>query len=114
MFVEAPHSLARLDDIGLAIRAAWVANMVEGGRTPILPPEDLHRRGFDLIVHPVAAILAEARTIEHVLNTIRYEGTTEPVAGQLYAFERRNELLGPDAHRANEAQVMAHVRSYRS
>ncbi len=74
--------------------------MVEGGRTPILPPEDLHRRGFDLMVHPVAAILAEARAIEHVLNTICYEGTTEPVAGELYSFERLNEFVGPDAHRA--------------
>ncbi len=114
VFVEAPQSLGELDAIGFAIRGHKVANMVEGGRTPLLPLAELGRRGFDLIVHPVAAVLAQAHALEHVLNTIRYEGTTAAVAGELYAFDRLNALLGLDAHRERERAAVASVPSGRS
>src|SRR5512147_543155 len=61
IFVEAPESVAELEHIARAIPGPKVANMVEGGRTPLLAPDELHALGFDLIVTPLAALLASAR-----------------------------------------------------
>src|SRR5262245_38841976 len=62
VFIEAPETVAELDAIARAIPGPKVANMVEGGKTPLLSPAELHARGFDLIVTPLAALLAAARS----------------------------------------------------
>jgi 2-methylisocitrate lyase-like PEP mutase family enzyme len=51
--------------------------MVEGGVTPLLSPGELHALGFDLIVTPVAALLASAHAIRDVYAELRRTGTTE-------------------------------------
>ena len=94
VFVEAPQSLAELDAIGRAIPGPKIANMVERGRTPLLPPAELHARGFDLIVFPVAAVLAQARAVEGVFATLRRDGTTAALLDELYGFEEFNALMG--------------------
>src|SRR5215470_14120194 len=64
VFVEAPESVAELEQIARAIPGPKVANMVEGGRTPLLAPAELHALGFDLIVTPLAGLLATARALQ--------------------------------------------------
>src|SRR3954449_7564599 len=57
IFVEAPESLEELEAIAAATPGCVrVANMVEGGRTPLRTPEELHELGFDLIVSPLTGI----------------------------------------------------------
>ena len=52
-FVEAPASLEDLEEIGRRSPAPNVANMIEGGRTPVLPREQLAELGFQLILYPL-------------------------------------------------------------
>jgi 2,3-dimethylmalate lyase len=102
VFVEAPQSVAELDAIALGVPGPKVANMVEWGRTPLLGPRELHERGFDLIVYPVAAILAQARAVEDVFGALRREGSTANVMTKLYKFEEFNDLLGLERQRERE------------
>jgi methylisocitrate lyase len=102
VFVEAPQSVAELDAIALGVPGAKVANMVEWGRTPLLGPAELHQRGFDLIVFPVAAILAQARAVEDVYAALRKDGSTGQMMERLYPFEEFNALLGLEAQRVRE------------
>ncbi len=102
VFVEAPQSVAELDAIALGIPGPKVANMVEWGKTPLLGPTELHDRGFDLIVFPVAAILAQAKAVGDVYATLLHRGSTQSILKDLYPFEKFNDLLGLDAHRKRE------------
>lgn len=106
VFVEAPHSVGELDAVALAIPGPKVANMVERGHTPLLGPRELHERGFDLIVFPVAAMLAQARAVEDVFTALRREGTTAGILERIYPFEDFNALLGLDRHREREKAAM--------
>src|SRR5581483_7920638 len=106
VFVEAPQSVGELDAIALAIPGPKVANMVERGHTPLLGPRELHERGFDLIVFPVAAILALVRAVDDVFLALRREGTTVGMLERIYPFEDFNALLGLDDHRERERLAM--------
>lgn len=110
VFVEAPQSVAELDAIAMGIPGPKIANMVEWGKTPLLTPKDLHDRGFDLIVFPVAAILAQARAISDVYSTLVHRGSTKSILKQLYPFEKFNDLVGLDAHRKREKESLAPVK----
>ena len=81
LFVESPESEAELARIGEdARRYAAVANMVEGGRTPVLSAERLAELGFALAIYPGSGFLAAAAAIERVFKEIRQSGTTRGVA----------------------------------
>jgi methylisocitrate lyase len=114
VFVEAPQSVAELDAIALGIRGPKVANMVEWGKTPIMSPAELHQRGFDLIVYPVAAILAQAKAVGDVFKTLRRDGSTAAMMDRLLPFEDFNALVGLERHRAREAAKPAPARRSRS
>ena len=113
VFVEAPQSVAELDAIAMGIPGPKVANMVEWGKTPLLGPAELHQRGFDLIVYPVAAILAQAHAVEEVYSTLLRRGSTSGILKQLYPFEKFNELLDLDKHRHREQESLAAARTVR-
>ena len=96
-FIEAPLDEEQLAEIGRRAPAPNVANMLEGGRTPILPRERLAALGFQLIVCPLAALFAAAKAIEAIYQKLRRDGTTLGAEAQLMPFERLNELTGVDA-----------------
>jgi methylisocitrate lyase len=103
VFVEAPQSVEELDRIAEAIPGPKVANMVEFGATPLLSPEELHARGFDLIVYPVAAVLAQAHAIKKIYATLLEQGTTESRHDKLFPFAEFNDLMGLSEHRRAQA-----------
>jgi len=93
-FIEAPDSAERLAEIGRRSPAPNVANMIEGGHTPVLAKEELARLGFHLILYPLSALFAAARSIERVYQTLRADGTTMGEEHRLMSFPEFNELIG--------------------
>jgi 2-methylisocitrate lyase-like PEP mutase family enzyme len=73
LFIEAPQSVAELERVGRTFAGVpQIANMVEGGgRTPVLPPQELFRLGFAMIVYPVSLIFRVTRTIERALADLK-------------------------------------------
>jgi 2-methylisocitrate lyase-like PEP mutase family enzyme len=102
VFVEAPESIAELERIAKAIPGPKVANMVEGGKTPLLPPTELHALGFDLIVTPLAALLSAARAIRDAYAELRQHGTMRGKLDQLLSFDEFNTLIDLEKHYALE------------
>ncbi len=96
VFVEAPQSVEEFEKIAKEIPGPKVANMVEGGKTPLLSGEDLHDLGFDLIVHPLTALLASAKAIREAYATLRKAGTTKDHVDQLLSFDDFNEIIDLD------------------
>jgi 2-methylisocitrate lyase-like PEP mutase family enzyme len=96
-FIEAPESKERLAEIGRRSPAPNVANMIEGGKTPVLAKEELARLGFHLILYPLAGLFAAARSIEAMYAKLRADGTTSGEEDRLMAFAEFNDLIGVDA-----------------
>lgn len=100
VFVEAPESVADLEAIARAIPGPKVANMLEGGRTPLLTPTELHDLGFDLIVNPLAGLMSAAKALRDTYALLREHGTLREHRDGLMTFDEFNDLIGLARHYA--------------
>ncbi len=98
VFIESPETEDEMVRIGQEIDAPLLANMVEGGRTPILPAEQLKRIGYDIAIYPAVGFLAVAAAAERVYGHLRKHGDSTGVPAQdSYGFDRMCALMGfPD------------------
>ncbi|MFH1922363.1 MAG: carboxyvinyl-carboxyphosphonate phosphorylmutase, partial [Planctomycetota bacterium] len=99
-FVEAPRALEELSEIGRRAPRPNVANMLEGGKTPVLQKEQLADLGFDLILYPLAALFSAAQAIETIYRTLRRQGSTLGSEKGMMAFEPFNDLIGVEQRMA--------------
>nr|VFJ42746.1 MAG: 2-Methylisocitrate lyase, PEP mutase family [Candidatus Kentron sp. FW] len=95
-FVEAPESREQLAEIGRRAPGPNVANMIEGGKTPVLPRQELADLGFQLILYPLAGLFAAARTLEEMYRKLHMDGTTLGQGERLMTFPEFNDLIGVD------------------
>jgi 2-methylisocitrate lyase-like PEP mutase family enzyme len=93
-FIEAPASLEQLAEIGRRAPHPNVANMIEGGRTPMLPQERLAELGFHLVLYPLAGLFSAARAMESIYRKLRSDRTTLGAEGGLMSFDEFNDLIG--------------------
>jgi 2-methylisocitrate lyase-like PEP mutase family enzyme len=99
VFVESPESEDEMARIGSEIEAPLLANMVEGGRTPILPAARLQQLGYAMAIYPAVGFLAITAALERVYTHLKKTGDTNALpATESYGFARMCELMGfPDA-----------------
>jgi 2-methylisocitrate lyase-like PEP mutase family enzyme len=84
IFVESPQSEAELEEIGRALPGVpLLANMVEGGKTPILPAARLDDLGFRLAIYPNALTRLFAKAGLEMLASLRETGSTSAMADQM-------------------------------
>ena len=96
IFIESPESEEELAECARRIDRPLLANMANGGKTPILPAERLAELGFALSILPGAGFLAAAETLRNVYRDIRENGTTTDRT-TLYPFDEFCDLMGfPD------------------
>ncbi|MEM8664463.1 MAG: isocitrate lyase/PEP mutase family protein, partial [Pseudomonadota bacterium] len=76
IFVESPESEEELAEVGRRIDKPLVANMVQGGRTPILAADRLKELGFSLVLHPGLGFLAAAEALTRGYAELRGQGIT--------------------------------------
>ena len=104
LFVEAPLSVAELEQIAAELPGPLVANMIERGATPHLSRSELEQLGFSLIVCPLAALFAAAQAVSEVLTELRERETTAGALDSMLGFDEMNELVGLEARYAEEAR----------
>ncbi|MDO1583412.1 isocitrate lyase/PEP mutase family protein [Rhizobium oryzicola] len=93
VFVESPESEDEMRRIAESIDAPLFANMVNGGRTPILPAEKLKEIGFSVAIHPAIGFLAAGAALQKAYADLKDNGITSPEI-DLYSFAEFNKLLG--------------------
>ena len=94
VFIEAPESLAELEQIAEALDGhVLVANMVERGRTPLLPIDELDRLGFRLVVSPLSGLFRAVRAMQEAFGELRREGSLQGHLDDLVGFEEFTELV---------------------
>jgi 2-methylisocitrate lyase-like PEP mutase family enzyme len=99
LFVEAPRSREQLAAVtrGLGGLRPLLANMVEGGDTPLSGADDLGALGFKLVIFPGGVVRALARAAGDYYGSLRQHGTNEPFRERMFDFAALNALIGtPD------------------
>jgi len=96
LFIEAPQSREHLMLIGEQFRGRipLLANMVEGGATPVSDATDLQEQGFSVVIFPGGIVRALARTAQAYYASLRRHGSNKPFADHMFDFDGLNELLG--------------------
>ena len=95
LFVEAPKTRAELARISPALGGVpLMANMVEGGKTPVLSAAELESMGFALVIFPGGIVRALARTASDYYASLAAGGTSEPFRSRMLDFTGLNELIG--------------------
>ena len=96
LFVEAPKARADLARVvsSLGTHAPLMANMVEGGKTEILPAADLEAIGFALVIFPGGIVRAFGRLASDYYASLAAHGTTEPFRPHMLDFDGLNALIG--------------------
>src|SRR5690606_10079489 len=93
IFVEAPEDLDELARIGASFRGVpQIANMLEGGRTPLLDPAELHAMGFAMVAYPTSLIFRVAHAIERALADMKSGRLT--LAGEGVDFDAFKAITG--------------------
>jgi 2-methylisocitrate lyase-like PEP mutase family enzyme len=96
VFIEAPESEAEMAAIAERIDAPLMANLVHGGRTPMLPAGRLAELGYAVAIYPALGFLATAAALENAYADLRDNGFSTGRC-ELYSFDRFNQLIGfPD------------------
>jgi 2,3-dimethylmalate lyase len=99
LFIESPENEAEMRRIGSAFDVPLLANMVEGGRTPILDRAALEDIGYKLAIFPVTALLAAAQAMEAVYRTLKTQGSSAGLSVPLMTFDDLTTLMGfPEVH----------------
>lgn len=93
IFIEAPRSLEEMKIIGKSINAPLVANMIEGGATPISSAETLHRLGFKIILYPLSVLFANTFATMNILKELKKTGTTAKFKQKVVNFDQFNDLV---------------------
>lgn len=93
IFIEAPKSIEEMKKIGKSIKAPLVANMIEGGATPLLSSQNLHKMGFNLILYPLSVLYANTFATLQILKELKKNGTTSKLKNNLVNFDQFNEIV---------------------
>ena len=100
LFVESPESVEEMQRIGRHFDLPLVANMVEGGRTPVLSFEELQSIGYRLAIFPATAFLAAASAIQSVYTSLRQHQSSKDLETPIFPFQDFSQLMGFDWVRA--------------
>jgi 2,3-dimethylmalate lyase len=97
LFIESPETEDEMATIGRELAdTPLIANMVEGGRTPMLSNARLADIGYALAIYPVAGLLSAAAALKTVYRQIRDTGSSLGSPAPLYSFAEMNRLMGFD------------------
>lgn len=99
LFIEAVRSPEQMDMAcqQFAQRVPMLANMVEGGKTPVQSADDLGQRGYKMVIFPGGTARAVAHTLQRYYASLQQHQTTLPWQNQMLDFDGLNAVIGtPD------------------
>jgi len=106
LFVESPLDDEQLTVVGRTLggRIPLLANMVEGGKTPLHSADELAALGFKLVIFPGAMLRMISRAGAEYLAALRRDGTTAGIMDRMFDFRTLNDVIGTDESLADSDQ----------
>jgi 2-methylisocitrate lyase-like PEP mutase family enzyme len=102
LFVEAPPDKAGLAEVArrFSPRLPVLANMVEGGKTPVLSAAELEALGFRIVIFPGGTARAVGHALDSYYRELKAAGTTSGMKDRMLDFAGINAVLGTDGYLA--------------
>ena len=96
LFIEAPRSGDELREIPKHFngRVPLLANMVEGGATPLQGASDLEAIGYSIVIFPGGIVRALAKTAGEYYASLMANGSNRPFADRMFDFDGLNDRIG--------------------
>lgn len=96
LFIEALRTPEQMDIAcrRFAHRVPLLANMVEGGKTPVQSAAELGARGFRIVIFPGGTARAVAHTLQRYYASLKEHQTTAPMRGEMLDFDQLNAMIG--------------------
>lgn len=96
IFVEAPETREQIEKIAEAIPTPKLINMFLGGKTPLIPLDDLKAMGYQLVIIPSDLQRAAIFAMQTTLEAIAKSGDSQAVAHQMVSFKDRENIIKTD------------------
>lgn len=93
VFIESPESVDEMKKVRDEIDGPLFANMVNGGRTPLLSADELAKMGYQIAIHPALGFLAMGEALNRAYSDLIENGKTSDDI-ELYPFAEFNKLVG--------------------
>ena len=106
LFIEAPKNESEMRRICTEVEGPHLANMIEGGATPVLPLSVLQDIGFAVATYPVAATYVVAKAMKNFMASLAEHGTTVGFDSEMYDFDDFNDIVGLQSLRYNEERFL--------
>lgn len=96
LFYEAPADVEEMRDIGQHFGSdiPLLSNMVNGGVTPVMTPDELKALGYRIAIFPSSGFLATCNALNEVYGALKQQGDAEKGAAELFSFAEFNDLMG--------------------
>ena len=94
LFIESPESVDEMRRITSSFAKPCLANMVEGGRTPLLTAAELQEIGFKIVIFPTASTYTTCKAIMDMAEELKRTGTTSQLIKNMVTFEQFNAVVG--------------------
>jgi len=118
LFVEAPESNEQMKSICAAFgqRVPVLANMVEGGVSPLLGAPELEALGFRIVIFPGGAVRALGHALQTYYSRLIAEGSTRSLLQSMLDLKGVNRILGTEdsiarGQQYDEAHQQAHAKA---
>jgi len=96
LFVEAPESIEEMQQVCRSLNKPLLANMVTGGKTPVLQGSELKDLGYTIAIHPAAGFLSCAAGLDKAYQDLKNTGTVTETT-PMYDFSEFTKMIGfPD------------------
>ena len=94
IFIEAPTSIEELRLFAEQVDAPLVANMVEGGSTPIVPLDELGELGYSVVLYANAALRSAQRAVTRAYAELKSEGISTALLDDMATWQERQDAVG--------------------
>ena len=112
MFVEAPRNKKEMQRICSELDGPNIANMIEGGATPLLSLEELSDIGFAVVTYPVAATFVVAKVMRDFMGYLAKNGTTAGFDLNMLQFDEFNEMIDLGGLRDQEEAYIRYAADF--
>lgn len=106
IFFESPENLEEMRILNKEVNVPTLANMVEGGRTPLLNAKELEEIGYNIVIFPTASTYATSYTMLNLMEELKEKGTTAGFINRMVTFEKFNKLIGLNSIRQMENKFL--------
>jgi 2-methylisocitrate lyase-like PEP mutase family enzyme len=93
-FIEAPLSVAELEEICKRVEYPKFVNMLALGKTPILSADELEEMGFKIMVAPIDSVLLTAHIMREMAEVFKRDGHTKNIEDKMVGFDEIKDILG--------------------